>query len=244
MAHIGYGYGSECHLLRWMGRHRTAFDAAVRQALGKSEGAPQWLDFLFDRKRDWADSELKGLQFLDSDVALQKDWMTWWPQGRGIQNWDAVGWWGDPSQREILLVEAKAHIAEIHSECKAKPHGGLSLIKSSLSETAIAIEVTDISAWLTDYYQLANRIAVVHFLKEHGYNPHLILVYFVGDSYSTSRKSPQRPEEWAIPLAQQKKAMGLPDSHSLSPNVHELYLHVGEKKGWLQADEKSEIILV
>ena len=33
MARMGYAYGSECHLLRWMGRHRRAFDAAVGHGL-------------------------------------------------------------------------------------------------------------------------------------------------------------------------------------------------------------------
>jgi len=35
LSKIGYGHGSEYHLLRWMGRHRHAFDSAVLAAVGR-----------------------------------------------------------------------------------------------------------------------------------------------------------------------------------------------------------------
>lgn len=117
MGAMGYGYGSECHLLRWMGRHRTVFDVAIRAVLGKGGGSPLWIDF--DSSKAWADSELKGLQFLEDDQKLQVAWKKWWPQGSGIHNWDAVAWWGTPSSKELVLIEAKAHLGEIQSKCTA-----------------------------------------------------------------------------------------------------------------------------
>jgi hypothetical protein len=241
MAGMGYGYGSECHLLRWMGRHRSAFDEAVRQAMGKSSNAVNWLDFNFAGS-DWPDAELKGLDFI-SDAATQADWSTWWPKGRGIHNWDAVGWWGDPAQKELVLVEAKAHVGEIRSECKAKPAGGRGVIEQSLKETAAIVGVTDIKPWMEDHYQLANRLAIVHFLRKCGYNPHLILIYFVGDIRNTSRICPQTPHAWAVELYKQKIEMGLTSTHALSPFVHELFLHVSEKSAWLHPNSSSFIAL-
>jgi hypothetical protein len=49
MGKMGYGYGSECHLLRWMGRHRKAFDVAVLSAIKREGSKIDWLDFNFKR---------------------------------------------------------------------------------------------------------------------------------------------------------------------------------------------------
>src|SRR5690349_3031206 len=112
---MGYGYGSECHLLRWMGRHRQAFDRAVCAALGRPTGTLRWLDFGFDARKDWPDAELKGLEFLQ-DATLMERWSAWWPQRRGIHNWDAVAWFFADSGAKLVLVEAKAHVAELRSK--------------------------------------------------------------------------------------------------------------------------------
>lgn len=46
MGKIGHGYGSEWHLLRYLGRHRNLLDNAVRDATRC--GRFDWLDFGFD----------------------------------------------------------------------------------------------------------------------------------------------------------------------------------------------------
>lgn len=242
MASIGNGYGSECHLLRWMGRHRRAFDVAVNAALGLAGTSVDWLDSNFAPLKVWPDAELKGLEFID-DVQVRSDWNTWWPTSGNNQNWDAVGWLGNPSARRPVLVEAKAHIGEIYSACTAKPHGGRPRIEQSLRDTALALGITDISKWLKPHYQLANRLAVLHFLQSRGFAPQLLLIYFVGDQKSSSRNSPQSIGEWAIPLVNQKTEMGLPATHALSPCIRELFLHVSEAKAWLRPDATSLVAL-
>ena len=47
MSKMGYGYGSECHLLRWMGRHRKAFDNAVLSSIQRVGYRIEWFDFEF-----------------------------------------------------------------------------------------------------------------------------------------------------------------------------------------------------
>ena len=64
MADIGDGYGSECHFLRWMGRHRKLFDERVSAAVSRPGEAINWLDFKFAPNKKWPDAELKGLEFL------------------------------------------------------------------------------------------------------------------------------------------------------------------------------------
>ncbi len=72
LAEIGNGYGSECHMLRNLGRHRELLDFAVREAVGCQ--AVRWRDFPFDRKSAWKDGEWKGLDFLAADSPARRTW--------------------------------------------------------------------------------------------------------------------------------------------------------------------------
>lgn len=88
MAEIGNGYGSECHLLRYLGRHRKSLNDAVLKALG-CNGSIEWLDFLFDERKVWKDAEWKGLDFL---IEFGEAWWCVPKQRRGgcqamMRNW-------------------------------------------------------------------------------------------------------------------------------------------------------------
>lgn len=106
MGTIGYGYGSEWHLLSYLGRHRDELNDCVKKETGAI--AVEWLDFPRRETNRSADAEWKGLDFID-DVEVQKAWGSFWPQHSGIQNWDAVARLEVDGKREWLLVEAKAH---------------------------------------------------------------------------------------------------------------------------------------
>lgn len=43
MAQIGYGYGSEFQLLRFLGHHRNLLEEAIRKVIGDSDGSFYWL---------------------------------------------------------------------------------------------------------------------------------------------------------------------------------------------------------
>ena len=66
MTQIGYGYGSEFQLLRFLGHHRNDLEEAIRKAIGDSHGNFYWFDFDFaDREKVISgDSEICGLSFL------------------------------------------------------------------------------------------------------------------------------------------------------------------------------------
>ena len=53
MGMMGVGYGSECHLPRYLGRHRALLDRRVLDVTGAT--AVEWLDYPFDRSRLWQD---------------------------------------------------------------------------------------------------------------------------------------------------------------------------------------------
>ena len=59
MAKIDHVYGSECHLLRYLGRHRRILDQRVLEATGGQ--AIEWIDYHFDSSRKWWDGERKAL---------------------------------------------------------------------------------------------------------------------------------------------------------------------------------------
>ena len=70
MAEIGYGYGREWHLMRFMARHRKCLERAICEKLDDEESKFVWLDFDFANKTDSSitgDVEIKGLSFLQSD---------------------------------------------------------------------------------------------------------------------------------------------------------------------------------
>jgi len=78
-----------------------------------------WMDFEFNKRKLWPDSELRGLEFLYDRPNLKAKWQEFWPTGRGIHNWDAVGWIGEEPHSELLLLEAKAYVGELESTCGA-----------------------------------------------------------------------------------------------------------------------------
>ena len=51
MGHLGYGYGSEFQLLRFMGRHRNFLDDEIKKQIN-IVGDIKWLDFEFTDLRN------------------------------------------------------------------------------------------------------------------------------------------------------------------------------------------------
>lgn len=65
MAQIGYGYGSEFQLMRFLGHHRNLLENEIKKQIGV-EGEIHWLDFGFSNSESCVsgDDEIKGLNFL------------------------------------------------------------------------------------------------------------------------------------------------------------------------------------
>ena len=58
MSKMRLGYGSEFHLLRFMGRHREVLNSAVAKALKVPTNSIAWVDFGFDPKQWVPDREI------------------------------------------------------------------------------------------------------------------------------------------------------------------------------------------
>jgi len=222
---IGYGYGSEWHLLRWMGRHRQEFDQRVLAAIGHGKAQLDWLDCTLAPGATWLDAEIKGLDFLPAGDSVRARWEQEWPQTGNVPNWDAVGRLHGDGSTDWLLVEAKAHIGELKSSCGAKKNGGLLLIEKFLDEAKQALGVPASHDWLKGHYQLANRVANLHFLRANGISARLLLLYFTGD-HRPGWRCPKDQQEWQPALQKAKAHLGLPSGHGLASRIHELYLPV------------------
>ena len=224
MGRMGDGYGSECHLLRFMGRHRYLFDQQILAVVGGD--SINWLDFGFNPNGTWPDAEIKSLDFLPEGHAARAAWKGFWPHGRGIHNWDAVGQVRFGDIEEWLLVEAKANLEELCSDCGATNPTNRSKIDRALAETKRVLDVPEDRDWLNGYYQFCNRVAVLYFLNQHGVPARLLHLYFLGDRGDPRRTCPYDEEGWQEALRAQEEHVGLPAGHKLEARIHKLFLPI------------------
>lgn len=224
MSEIGYGYGSEWHLLRYLGYHRQALSAAVAASTGASQ--VDWLDFPSDKRRRFLDAEWEGVGFLREPSRVLEAWGRFWPSSGSQQNWDAVGQASFPHGKEWLLVEAKAHVMEMRSDCGAKGKGRL-LIAESLDATKKAMGAPGSCNWLEGHYQYANRLAALHFLNTQGVKAHLVMIYFMGDRHSSaSTTCPASEQEWESVIQAAEKHLGMTGKSELEARIHKVFLPV------------------
>jgi hypothetical protein len=149
-----------------------------------------------------------------------KDLREFWPS-RGPQ-WDGLGRAEDGKRTVYLLVEAKANIREIFSSCAARSPESLHTIDRSLREAQRWLKAKPHFEWTAGFYQYANRLAHLFFLREKVRVPaYLINIHFVGDKTLT----PTDANAWEAALELQKHLMGIPP-RVLATKVIEVLLPV------------------
>lgn len=89
MSRMDKGYGSEWHLAQCLRHRRRELDASVAQATG--ERLIEWLDAPVDWRTGKPTKEWRGIDFLPADPSLDPAWSAFWPTGRGVHSWNAVG---------------------------------------------------------------------------------------------------------------------------------------------------------
>lgn len=225
---MGYGYGSEWHLLLYLGRRRDALAKLIekltrvssihwqdhRETLDVPTGAPKL-------------RELVGLEFLDQQDPVRVEWERRWPQRGQVHNWDAVGRGLTHDHETWILVEAKAHVGELWSSCGAKSEESRSRIRRVLEVTQRDLGVTVETDWTNPYYQYCNRIALLHFLVKHGVDAHLVFAHFVGDRSDLGgpgRECPASPEDWHSALVAQDRHVGVPANAPIRARIHRTFL--------------------
>lgn len=203
--------------LKWMQRLAQSPTTALDEQL-HAAGVLQWTDRLEWRSplqsdewaeyRDAAFLKKVGLERLTSSLAA------FWPK-RGPQ-WDGLAVAADGS---VFLFEAKAHLREMSSTCQAGSDNSRRLISKALATTKAAYGVPESSDWQSGFYQYANRLAHLYFLRRHGFQANLVFVYFTGDQEMVG---PLSEEEWRRQLKAVGRHLGLPDS---VPGVVNAFVH-------------------
>ncbi len=218
MAKIGYGYGSEWHLMRFMGRHRELLETIIRKAIDVAEGSFRWHDFMFSKKKTAPDIEVKGLSFLGKNRQVDGYIKGW----SNTQSWDAVF----ELDNIIYLVEAKAHIEEMKDN-EIDKHGGDSkediknFIYENLKQQNISIKK---EKCLGPYYQLANRLATAAFLKNKGFEARCLYIYFLnGYEKKNDNKSVASPEIYLDEIHNEIADLGL-NQDELKPLLYHVFI--------------------
>jgi hypothetical protein len=229
MANLNSNYGSELHLLRMLERHRDYFDRIILESTGANR--VEWLDFpsgelARDKKgRVKWDCEWEHLNFLDVSSPARKFWEREWPMTGKGPNWDLVGRFHFGNSQEWLLLEAKANLEELFSTCGARGESRKS-IQRVLDRTKANLGVPGTNDWLTPYYQLSNRLAVLDTMNRGEEPAHLIYVYFCGDVGDEGRSCPATKEKWIIALEAQEQHIGLPKTYPLNSRIHKVFVDV------------------
>lgn len=143
-----------------------------------------------------------------------------WPS-RGPR-WDGLA---RTERGDLLLIEAKAHISELvspHSRA-AEPARGRIATSVRAVQRAIAPRSVDRVDWTGTFYQYANRVAHLHFLREeNAVRAHLVNIYFL---HAGDVSGPTERAEWEGALKVVECYLGL-GRHRLGKYMHKLFIDV------------------
>ncbi len=211
--------GSQKWLQHVINRNSAIFSRAILGHCPELDGAElEWLSPL--QKDDYA--EYQDNDFLDV-LGLGKHapkLREFWPSRGPV--WDGLGRTTDGSG--YFLIEAKANVPEIISDCGAKSSASVEKIEAALRRTQKWLKADSRLDWTKGFYQYANRLAHLYFLNEIvGARAYLINLYFVHDTTHI----PTESEAWEAALTLQKKLMGL-EKEQLRGKVIDFPLHISK----------------
>lgn len=156
--------------------------------------------------------------FLDRlDVAsLGRPLASFWPKSG--PRWDALG---TNRSGALVLVEAKAHIAETITACSARPTS-LKTIHLAFDEVAAGWRTAVTPAWTSTHYQYANRLAHAYFLNElNGRPTFMVFLHIIGDR---DMSGPCSRAVWEASIDEVHERLGL--TRRLPPYVIDAFIDV------------------
>ena len=187
-------------------------DEAIRLETSEISTPIEWVSPLADD--DFA--EYRDACFLDklgvslNDVPLDAFWPSQGPQ------WDALG---KTRGGQIILLEAKAHVDESISSCKAEREKSRALIGKSLESVKSYVGARPSADWMENFYQYGNRLAHLYLLRHlNGVPAFLVNLYFLNavEMIQHGNTVPNVVAEWEAAIAKQEGFLGIPPKHALS----------------------------
>lgn len=149
---------------------------------------------------------LQRLEIGHLAAGLQDFWPSHGPQ------WDALG----VTSSGPVLVEAKAHIREFLSPpCKASPLSRAQ-IERAFASVGSDLGVGTTATWPKIYYQYANRISFLWWLRQQGIDAKLLFVSFLNDD---DMNGPAHAETWETAFAAADYALGIPERNKLRRHI-------------------------
>ena len=205
--------GSEHWLRLAISEHAGELDHAVQESFAfESTEAIEWLSPIgSDEFAEYRDEHfLQRLDILTLQVPLAQFWPSKDPQ------WDGLA---RTSSGRIILLEAKAYLDEVaDSKTAASYPASRALIHKSLLEAQDFFEAKGGQPWTETYYQYANRLAHLYFLRELNHlDAYLIFLNFAD---APDRTTPASTADWEHHRKAVRKQLGL--SERYLPRVSEI----------------------
>lgn len=215
--------GSQRWLQLGVNRCPDVIDGAIAKAGVLEHGeSVQWLSPLesdaFTEYRDHAFLELLGI------TPQHRRLEDFWPARGPV--WDGLA---RTSSGRSLLIEAKANIPEFDTSPTGASERSLQQIRKAFDETRAFLRARTNTDWAECFYQYANRLAHLYFLRElNKVDATLIFIYFVGDT-TVCGVNPVSHEGWQAAIDLANHHLGV-RAHSpwIRDNVAEVFIDVGD----------------
>ena len=215
--------GSQRWLQLVVNRRTNVIDGAIAKAIGLEHGeAIEWLSPLesdcFTEYKDHAFLERLGI------TPQYRRLEDFWPARGPV--WDGLA---RTSGGRYLLIEAKANIPEFDTSPTGATGASLRKIRKAFDETRAFLKVHSKTDWSECFYQYANRLAHLYFLRElNEVDAALVFVYFVGDTTVPGR-DPVSQEGWQTAIGLATHHLGI-RAHApwTRDNVADVFIDVGD----------------
>jgi hypothetical protein len=212
--------GSQCWLQVGVARGSSVLERAFYDAGAISQG----------ERLEWC-SPIPAMQFreLRDREAYAAIGITEFPVRPLSQFWPRFGpvWDGlaVTDQGHMILIEAKAHVAEVLSPPSRAGVKSKALITASLAEAQKFYAPRSRVVWGDQFYQYINRLAHLYFLRDVNRLPARLV--FLDFYNAREMNGPTSAEEWAGVTKLMHAMLGLP--HSLqAAGVFHAYVDVAE----------------
>lgn len=210
-------HGSQKDLQILANQHQDILNHELSKILNKTIKL-EWLSPLKDDDyAEYVDQDF--INRLDINSRIIKPLNDFWPNGGA--NWDGLA----KDNETFFLIEAKSHISEQMIESTgATSIESINLIKKSLEETKAFLDVkSDVSWCKENYYQYANRIAHLYYLREiNKIDAHLLFIYFLNDKTVTGKS--ETKEDWKQAINDVYKKLELEKNNKLSDFIHNIFI--------------------
>lgn len=215
--------GSQRWLQLTANRRPDVIDGAIAKAGGLEHGETvQWLSPLesdaFTEYRDHAFLERLGI------TPRHRRLEDFWPARGPV--WDGLA---RTSGGRYLLIEAKANIPEFDTSPTDASEESRRKIRKAFDETKAFLRVHSKRDWSECFYQYANRLAHLYFLRElNKVDAALVFVYFMGDK-TVCGVNPVSHEGWLAAIDLANHHLGI-RAHSpwIRDNVADVFIDVGD----------------